>query len=167
MTMRHQSVRQRHVTPTYGGGQRCRVRQAAYTCGTGTGQPRYSSIKFGHSHNKEEQVNKKQVKLLGASIKHWGKVVAGDEPGDDRHCPLCGEYVFQNLYCAGCPVFRKTGRHNCYGTPWYDFAEEARGDKYFALTSRAKIEAGRELAFLRSLLPKKPKTKPGRTKERR
>ena len=101
-------------------------------------------------------MNSKTLKALKQSIKHWERLVAG-EPGEEmgRHtCALCKLFrpYKPTLNCLGCPVAVKTGKPGCQSTP-YDVAANAfvfQG-KHSKTFNRA---AKKELAFLKSLLPK-------------
>lgn len=84
------------------------------------------------------------LKALRGSIRKWQKIVAGTgkDQGPDN-CPLC-ELFWNNKKCDGCPVAAKTGRGLCAGSPYVDYCDEL-----------STANARRELAFLKSLLPKK------------
>lgn len=95
---------------------------------------------------------------LKQSIAHWQRLVIGnsvDIPSREQ-CALCGKFWKHGwglgVLCDGCPVKEKTGLDGCEGTP-YKQAEDCFNlqnpkDKQFIKY------AHKELAFLKSLLPK-------------
>ncbi|NJL71047.1 MAG: hypothetical protein HC888_05240 [Candidatus Competibacteraceae bacterium] len=99
-------------------------------------------------------------KALEASIAKWERNAEVTDTGDAQvgiwNCALCRMFNWQwpdneiekANTCKGCPVYEKTGRKFCEGTP-IDRTEEAEetGDiDAFILAARE------EVAFLRSLL---------------
>ena len=94
-------------------------------------------------------MNKETLKALKGSIHKWEKIVAGigDDDGPDN-CPLCQLFNTSDVdeleACNGCPVAEKTGEQYCLRTPYDQYSGAAT-------TSNAK----KELAFLKSLLPKR------------
>ena len=102
-------------------------------------------------------MNKQTLKALKGSIKKWERIVAGEleDEGPDN-CPLCKLYYWDKD-CTGCPVFEKTAKHYCSGTPYEDkwvplIRREAFVNKR-ADTPEKKKAARAELKFLKSLLP--------------
>lgn len=105
-------------------------------------------------------MSKKAEVALRQSIKHWERmrknVDCGEEPYAD-HCPLCQLFLKteQNkseVFCSGCPIFKRTGSNNCDGTPWFEAAsawQESWDDDKMWIAC-----ATRMIRFLRSLLPK-------------
>ncbi len=105
---------------------------------------------------------------LKASIRHWSENACAMDPGaidlSVGACALCCTYNKGDgpTACGGCPVFDRTLRSYCGGTP-YDAAYRAytrwetavlNGDaNQGILREDYHREALRELAFLRSLLP--------------
>lgn len=101
----------------------------------------------------------KTLKALKASIKHWEENVAAETPqgagvrGDK--CALCQK--FASNYCSGCPVFKKTLKRGCDGTPYfraydaYYAWKKAQDDDHKAEWCKA---AQAEVVFLKSLLPR-------------
>jgi hypothetical protein len=95
-------------------------------------------------------VNKRTLTALRGSITKWESIVAGTDidKGADN-CPLCAIFthrrnpkeVDDNSSCKGCPVYEKTGRFQCEGSPYYDYDPETLST------------AIAELNFLKSLLP--------------
>ena len=104
-------------------------------------------------------MNKRTLTALKGSIRKWEKIAAGKgvSRGADT-CPLC--WLFNtgedfSVDCVGCPVMLKTGFRHCVGTPYWRFVGLAnRHGRGRATTPAAKAAARRELAFLKSLLPK-------------
>lgn len=95
---------------------------------------------------------------LKASIEHWKRVVTSPEtePINSKSCALCQIFLVPSRHkevtdCIGCPVFEKTGKQYCRGTPYQDVYEASkRGDD----NEKAYNEAAKEeLEFLQSLLP--------------
>jgi hypothetical protein len=93
---------------------------------------------------------------LEASIKHWQDNLAADSPADvsvqEGDCALCRAFI--DLGCRGCPVFRKTERKFCKGSPYVDACKALKEWKSGDFGRRVfTIAAQAELDFLRSLLP--------------
>ena len=87
---------------------------------------------------------------LPLSIKKWEFIPAWIKKkqtwlydGDGATCALCQNY---DAECTGCPVAQCTGRGNCDGTPYWDYA---RAENKPASVGLAAAKA--ELAFLKSL----------------
>lgn len=85
---------------------------------------------------------------LELSIEKWQDIVDGK--GEDllsQNCALCeidGMQTDKNPdldECRSCIIFKKTGKSNCLGTPYYDIKDE-------------KERALKELEFLKSLRKK-------------
>jgi hypothetical protein len=99
-------------------------------------------------------MNAKTLKALKQSIAHWrrlatGKTKRGEKPSG-HYCPLCKLFPGP---CEGCPVMAETKQSDCWGSPW----GEANWN-YFNIGKRSgafKAAAREELAFLKSLLPKR------------
>lgn len=113
----------------------------------------------------------KTLEALKGSIAKWEAIVAGT--GVDRgveNCPLCQMFCAnddEDADCRGCPVMRETGRSDCNGSPYMEWAELAPDS--FPLheptvcrrlppegtPGRRKVLAAAqaELDFLKSLLP--------------
>lgn len=95
-------------------------------------------------------MNAKTLKALKGSITKWERIAErrGVDLGPDN-CPLCK--LFYKKECVGCPVMEKTGRAQCYSTPyitWANLPEKSVGNS-LKLYKLAK----REQAFLAGLLP--------------
>ena len=111
-------------------------------------------------------MNKKTLTALRGSVKKWEKIVAGT--GEDlrtENCPLCVMFYNETSEefpdnCAGCPVSAKVGRACCEGTPyddvWIDSLPRGKDGTYQtkAVTPAQIVAAKKELAFLKSLLPR-------------
>lgn len=111
------------------------------------------------------RLNKKTIAAIYASIKHWEDVYAQDDPalvriGHDE-CALCT--LFWDDICEGCPIKDVTGKYSCEGTPYnaaYS-AKEAWLAKHMVGNAshertRWKIQARKEINFLKSLLEEAP-----------
>ena len=101
------------------------------------------------------------LKALKASIAHWKRLLAGKErrgeAPDSESCALCALFDDGDYGCRACPVGQKTKDTGCYGSPWM-FAYSAyynRGDGESAAEREWKTAAKLQLAFLKSLLPRK------------
>lgn len=96
----------------------------------------------------------KTLKALKGSIKKWEGIVAGTTTDlGANNCPLCRLFILFN--CRGCPVRERTLRVGCYDTPYIEHVR-----------SPTVANARKEVAFLRSLLPKPTRRKPARKKKR-
>lgn len=106
-------------------------------------------------------MNKKTLKALEESIAHWERMRddpdCGEEPsGTD--CPLCARFGGEER-CYGCPVYDRTLRRNCEGSPLADavvaryLAVRASPADKFVAVAEWRRQATREIQFLRSLLP--------------
>lgn len=102
----------------------------------------------------------KQLILLKQSIEHWRRLATGTarkgEGIGPAHCPLCLEFclTYANA-CIGCPIYEKTEKKFCGGTP-YSAAKDAikmDGNWQDVFDDNFKAKAALELAFLESLLP--------------
>lgn len=97
------------------------------------------------------------IKALKLSIAHWQRLASGkrksSEQPDKYNCDLCREFF--EIGCKGCPVKLKTKRSNCHETPY------RKASRLFYLqgphSPQFRAAARKELAFLKSLLPKKGK----------
>lgn len=100
-------------------------------------------------------MTKTTLKLLKRAIAHWwrmanGKSKRGELP-EGEQCDLCVRFMVAGN-CTGCPVKQKTGENLCADTPFHDawsaYVLKGKGSAAF------KAAAKKELAFLKSLLPK-------------
>jgi hypothetical protein len=113
-------------------------------------------------------MNPKTLKALKSSIAHWTRLATGKaRKGEDiftTHCALCRRFytkasIERGEPCMSCPVSNKTGLSYCKGSPWVE-ASRALADAYYIYKApRFLAAARRELAFLKTLLPRKPKSK--------
>lgn len=90
-------------------------------------------------------------RLLRLSIAHWERMrdrKGGDQPSASQ-CALCREY-FWCSECDGCPIFERTKRKGCEGTP-YQKAMLAFWENRRTFPSHAQAM----IDFLRSLLVKR------------
>ena len=103
-------------------------------------------------------MNAKTLKALKDSIAHWDRMANGvsriSEEPSSRHCALCVLFI-NNPECAGCPVAKAAHISHCGNTPYFEaehwFSQHGKRHPKF------KAVALGELAFLRSLLPKRKK----------
>lgn len=65
-----------------------------------------------------------------------------DESWYSDCCPMCNEYL--GVSCDVCPIFKKTGKGNCEGTPWQKMSTSETWGKWL-------IHAKLELKFIKSL----------------
>lgn len=90
-------------------------------------------------------------KALEESIAKWESIASGDNkeiPCSDN-CPLCAAYQTDNEKCFDCPVYKRTGKHLCLGTP-YSLAIDKRCE--FGVHSTKYLAAAQlEVEFLKSL----------------
>ena len=91
-------------------------------------------------------------KSLKESIKKWKHIASGKNkelPGS-HNCPLCVAYQdISNDTCFNCPVYKRTGKHLCRGTP-YSLAIDKRCE--FGAHSKEYLDAAQlEVEFLKSL----------------
>ena len=91
-------------------------------------------------------------KALEESIAKWESIASGDNkeiPCSDN-CELCNAYQTDNEKCFDCPVYKRTGKHLCRGTP-YSLAIDKRCE--FGAHSKEYLDAAKlEVEFLKSLL---------------
>ena len=106
-------------------------------------------------------MNRRTLAALKGSIKKWKKIVAGtggDNGYDD--CPLCALFMIDRSNpgptCKGCPVAAQAGQGGCRGTPYELWSKlfSVLVRPWHAKTKVKKAAARKELAFLKSLLPK-------------
>lgn len=62
-------------------------------------------------------------KALLKSIVIWERKLADPDSAEfgSEHCPLCIEYI--GYECKGCPIFEKTNKRGCFGTPYITAAK--------------------------------------------
>ena len=67
-------------------------------------------------------MNKKTLEALKASIQHWRENEAAETVDFvsvwAAECALCS--LFMHAACNGCPVAKKTGKKDCFGSPWFN-----------------------------------------------
>jgi len=96
-------------------------------------------------------MDKKTLEALTGSIRKWEGIVAGTEEDlGSKNCPLCALFYNEEASalhsdCVGCPVFAKTGKRYCVGSPYVEYCKNYGQEQETA--------AQKELDFLRSLLP--------------
>ena len=105
----------------------------------------------------------KTRRALEASIAHWQRMATGKERTGEKpsgsQCGLCRlflESTHSTNECEGCPVYERTERQFCKGTPYDDAHAEW---SYAGFTKRFRKLAREELRFLESLLPSKTKAR--------
>lgn len=100
----------------------------------------------------------KTLEALRGSIAKWAAIVdgTGADEGMDN-CPLCKEFAYEygdGDDCFGCPVRERTGKGDCYGSPYSNWRKTTPGEfPHLADTPEKKAAAQAELDFLISLLP--------------
>lgn len=98
-------------------------------------------------------MKKQTLAALKSSIRHWERLLIGADtymgPGYCRLCKIFNE----RHWCAGCPVYEKTGKRWCEGTPYLKASEAHRQGQ--AATRKELPLIFDELRFLRSLLPER------------
>lgn len=105
------------------------------------------------------------LKALKQSIAHWRRLATGkekqwEEPNAE-HCALCTRFL-KSALCYGCPVKERSGKRECNGTPYVDAYHAWSAWKWNEdeqLEPAFRTAAKKQLAFLESLLPKKPRKK--------
>lgn len=106
-------------------------------------------------------MTKKALNALKKSIAHWKRMADDKAPFDEEpvseDCALCKLYLHEEEACDGCPVYEKTKRSHCAGTP-YPAAWRAYADRGIASIQFRKA-ARRQIEFLESLLPSKSSKK--------
>jgi hypothetical protein len=104
--------------------------------------------------------------LLEKTIEHWKGVKAGKERVLGDNCPLCQEFRIPRGSCEDCPIYKKTQREGCYGTPYTKFFEHfnnehlryIQGDRtYTIVCPDCEAFVDEEIAFLESLRAPKDK----------
>lgn len=106
-------------------------------------------------------MNKKTLRELKNSIDHWERFSTGNSDEGEQiyseDCPLC--YVFLNYKslfpCKKCPIYIKTKRKFCRGTPWHNIRNIYEKVNYNKNSPKFKHSASKMVNFLKSLLPKK------------
>lgn len=95
---------------------------------------------------------------LEASIEHWKQ--NAENPQEAKigitACALCMMFNRKDMaygYCEGCPVYEKTARKWCGGTPYADFIRINRAEfrSARAWTNALRKAAKAEVVFLESL----------------
>jgi hypothetical protein len=100
-------------------------------------------------------MNKKTLKALKGSIKHWEDNVKRSEKNEvlllsDKNCPLCHLFIYER--CAKCPIYLRTKAEWCHNTPFRKVSSIVRRGE---INGNLVVEACKEeLKFLKSLLPK-------------
>jgi len=110
-------------------------------------------------------MDKETLEALKKSIEKWEKIVM--EKGKDLgflNCALCKLFVEDE--CVDCPVYIKTGRRSCRGTPYENWAHHQANNHFDEFSEAYTVEcpkckelAQKELEFLKSLLPETQKIK--------
>lgn len=103
--------------------------------------------------NQKYNVSKKALNALKASIARWDKAARGnnDDSPSSLTWPLCR--LFAHKACDGCPVKQQTGQPYCRETPFKRTVDSWRY-KHPGPNEQYLADAQKELAFLKSLLPK-------------
>lgn len=112
-------------------------------------------------------MNPLTLKALISSIAHWKRMIKQTTPKEApfaENCPLCRRFTCPVCVLNGemCPVYQRTGRRDCKGSPWGDAADAFGSWERFQIKDNRKEWrdfAKAELAFLESLVPKTHKKK--------
>ncbi len=107
---------------------------------------------------------------LEESIEHWKRMrdaetveELGEEDPYGDHCALC--VTHRPRSCRGCPVFLRTGKIECFGSPWRDASSAFLAWRISEVHNLSEVArdrdvwreaADREIAFLESLREAKP-----------
>ena len=95
-------------------------------------------------------MNERTKAALEESIEKWRQIERGEMWDEGSHnCALCCEF-FQNC-CYECPVREHTGKANCDGTPFMEWANSIEVSPAIADTPRLRKIARAERKFLESL----------------
>jgi len=107
----------------------------------------------------DENMDKIVEKALEKSIKHWEKIVIGENYSTTDNCSLCNLFFIND--CEGCPIKEKTGQVQCNASPFREFINHINlNHKSFIPVSNfhyqtycpeCKRLAREELEFLKSL----------------
>jgi len=88
-----------------------------------------------------------KIEAIIESIKHWiNDILPNPEKAHrndlhlSHHCPLC---QWSNTNCDICPVYEKTQKPSCIGSPWMNFNRNPNQEN-----------AIKEIIFLLNILPK-------------
>lgn len=97
---------------------------------------------------------------IKASIKKWDLIAQGVHSQNEGTCALCD--LYQMPTCRLCPIFEKTGKTQCQGTPYKDTNLDSsltlKEDLYTNPDNPPNLDAvEEEIEFLISLLPDKEK----------
>ena len=109
--------------------------------------------------NTNRQWPKTEVAAIKASVAKWEAIAEHLKENPDEEvynfeggtCSLCTLFYkvpddpdeIDEVPCLKCPVYKKTGKHECHDTPFWDFFDNQSIDS-----------ANAEVKFLKSLLPK-------------
>ena len=106
----------------------------------------------------------KTLTALKKSIEYWEAIERGDKGSRGaRGCALCHLFnapMHRDANCIDCPVFQKTGRVYCSGTPYIDYVKHHHREHGVQLgvlmiqCECCRKYAAQEVAFLKGLLPK-------------
>ncbi len=106
-------------------------------------------------------MNKETLEALKGSIEKWRKIrFEGEIDQGSDNCPLCQLLRFNDdgmnpESCRKCPVYQKTKRPFCEGSPYDTWCDLCDVDELSqANTPPKKRQATLEIKFLKSLLPK-------------
>lgn len=109
-------------------------------------------------------MNKKTLRALKKSIKHWEENVAAENVTQAsitaQSCALCDEFI--RYECEGCPISAKVKYDLCRNTPyqdakhaWFCWSDDQHtgNENNEKLCAQFRMHAEKELKFLKSLLP--------------
>ena len=116
-------------------------------------------------------MNKETLEALKGSIRKWERIVKTTTAKDDGiyNCPLCKLFHaaisknFLSESCRTCPIYSKTNKCFCNGTPYQTWSNHHSADhddvkvyhKHRYVSCKECLQLAKvELNFLKSLLPK-------------
>ena len=110
--------------------------------------------------------NKTNKQLRRMAVNHWKRMLKlsiddireGKEAPTSENCAFCEVYALpknidNGTPCRGCPVWIKTGKPGCLGTPYYEAAclyNKIRSEKSKRIKD-FRTEVQKEIEFLESL----------------
>jgi len=108
-------------------------------------------------------MNPKARAVYNEVLEHWEDILRRAKadlllpigPDDCAWCRLFNSLKSRSDDCIGCPIYERTGKQYCYGTPYWAVDDAYDAVRYASGTKAKLCRAIREqLALIRSLLPK-------------
>lgn len=110
--------------------------------------------------SEQKQMDERTLTALQKAIAKWERMASDDREdaygAEKLRCPLCVLFnppdKNSETDCVGCPIFQKTKRRYCNGTPYEKFSEadDVEDDEM------KQTWAYEEVEFLKALLPARP-----------